>query len=166
MTKHRLQKFRTSSSISYTDFFTNNICATKDFTCHIYIYIETTGNILKEILQFQDFLYKNVIIEKAIEMKSVAINQHVFMEQPKPTFDYFLTETKSNYSLFGNAIRKTFYRVETTQFIWFENQYHGFYMIRVLSGRHFLTDYINPSILALYLIYNLRKQPLTNVSTK
>ena len=96
MTKHRSQKFRTSSSISYTDFFTNNICATKDFTYHIYIYIETTGNILKEILQFQDFLYKNVIIENATEMKSVAINQHVFMEQPKPTFENLENITVAN----------------------------------------------------------------------
>ena len=49
-------------------------------------YVETTDNTLKELSRFQDFLYKTFIIMSAVKICNlIAINQHVFMEQLKPT---------------------------------------------------------------------------------
>ena len=108
----------------YTDIFTNNIYATKDYTYHNlrgmiqnkdivvvkgdkdssvvimkksdYVtkldtmiddgimkgtYVETTDSTLKELSRFQDFLYRNFHNYERL----IAINQHIFMEQLKPT---------------------------------------------------------------------------------
>ena len=49
-------------------------------------YVETIDNTLKELSRFQDFLYKTFIIMSAVKICNlIAINQHVFTEQLKPT---------------------------------------------------------------------------------
>ena len=113
----------------YTDIFTNNIYATKDYTYHSlrgmiqnkdiavvkgdkdssvvikkksdYItnldtmindsiikgnYVETTDNMLKELLRFQDFLYKNFHkYERYKDMKPDSIQPARFYGTAKPT---------------------------------------------------------------------------------
>ena len=48
-------------------------------------YIETTDNTLKELTGFRDFLYRNFNYLRYKDMNLIEINQHVFMEQLKPT---------------------------------------------------------------------------------
>ena len=44
-------------------------------------YVETTDSTLKELSRFQDFLYRNFHNYERL----IAIKQHIFMEQLKPT---------------------------------------------------------------------------------